>query len=197
MFKVIYLHGFLSSPQSYKAVVAGQWLAEHHPDIEFHCPTLTPYPAQTRAQLDQLVADSSDRKIGLLGSSMGGFWASYLAETHNLPAVLINPACEPLALMPTYLNQTLANYHTDDTYFLNDAHLEELAQVPAHTIQRPANYRILVQTGDETLDFRKAVSKYRGATVIVEEGGDHSFQDFVQHLPDCLTFIEQFYAQQC
>lgn len=190
---VLYLHGFLSSPQSHKAVVTGQWLTQHHPDVEYYCPTLTPYPARTRSQLDALVANLKGQQIGLLGSSMGGFWASYLVEAYNLPAVLINPACEPLALMPQYLNQPLSNYHTEDTYRLNDSHLEEMTQIPAHNIGRKNNYWVLVQTGDETLDYRKALTKYQGCDLLVEEGGDHSFKEFERHLPACMAFFDKFY----
>ena len=197
MLAVIYIHGFLSSPLSHKAQVVGRWLASQYPEVGFHSPQLTPYPGQTRAQLDALVASLQGQNIGLMGSSMGGFWASYLAETYDLPAVLINPACEPLKLMPKYQHQPLKNYHTEDTYYLDDSHLEELAQIPAHSVRRLNNYWVLVQTGDETLDYRKALAKYHGANVLVEEGGDHSFQDFERHLPASVAFFNKFYAPEC
>ncbi len=197
MLAVIYIHGFLSSPLSHKAQLVGQWLSDHQPGVSFHSPQLTPYPAQTQYQLDTLVASLQGRRIGLMGSSMGGFWASYLAEAYDLPAVLINPACEPLNLMPKYLHQTLQNYHSQDTYYLDENHLAELAKVPAHQVKRLENYRVLMQTGDETLDYRKAVAKYRGAELLIEEGGDHSFRDFERHLPACMAFFDKFYAGEC
>ncbi|GAA4941406.1 YqiA/YcfP family alpha/beta fold hydrolase [Halioxenophilus aromaticivorans] len=197
MTAVIYIHGFLSSPQSHKAQVVARWLAEEHPQVSFYCPQLTPYPGQTQQQLDDLVADLKGQHIGLMGSSMGGFWATYLAEACDLPAVLINPACEPLKLMPQYIDQTLQNYHTEQTYQLNSSHLDELTQVPAHSAKRLANYWVLLQTGDETLDYNKAVSKYQGAEMLVEEGGDHSFQNFERHLSASLAFFDKFYAREC
>jgi len=194
---VIYIHGFLSSPQSFKAQATGDWLASERPEVAYLSPTLTPYPEVTRAQLDNLVAAHPEQQIGLLGSSMGGFWATYLAERYNLPAVLINPACEPLKLMPGYLHQQLKNYHNDNEYYLDDSHLQELANIPAHSVGRKTNYWVLVQTGDETLDYRKAVAKYQGCRLFVEPGGDHSFQNFERHLPACMEFFENFYASQC
>lgn len=190
---LIYIHGFLSSPLSLKSQQTHQWLTQHRPQVRFIAPALTPYPAKTRATLDALVAEQGEDPIYVMGSSMGGFWATYLAEQYNLPAVVINPACEPLALMPKYLHQTLGNYHNDEQYWLEEHHLQELADVPAHTIQRQANYWLMAQTGDETLDYRKAVAKYAGCKQLVEPGGDHAFQNFDAHLNDCLAFLENFY----
>ncbi|WP_317933336.1 YqiA/YcfP family alpha/beta fold hydrolase [Halioxenophilus sp. WMMB6] len=193
MSALIYIHGFLSSPQSHKAVQTGAWLAREHTEVAFVAPALTPYPGQTRQQLDALISRLGQQPIYLMGSSMGGFWATYLAEQYDLPAVLINPACEPMRLMPGYLHQTLHNYHTPDSYRLDESHLAELQDADTNGIRRPANYWVMVQTGDETLDYRKALEKYAGCRQLVEEGGDHGFQNFEQHLPECWAFYQNFY----
>ena len=100
MATLLYIHGFLSSPLSFKARQTAQWLAEHHPEIEFLCPQLTPYPADAQKLLDSAVESRFPDPVYLMGSSLGGFWATWLAEKYNLRAVLINPAVRPQDFMP-------------------------------------------------------------------------------------------------
>jgi predicted esterase YcpF (UPF0227 family) len=187
---LLYIHGFLSSPSSAKAVQTERWLSENLPDMRYLAPRLTPYPKDTAKTLERIVEENL--KLGpvyLLGSSMGGFWSTYLAERYDLPAVLINPACEPDRLMPLYLNQELRNYHTDDSYRLEEHHVTELDDYSTADLVHKENFWVMVQTGDETLDYRKAVQKYRGCKVTIEPGGDHSFQGFDTHLPAITQFF--------
>lgn len=190
MAALIYIHGFLSSPRSIKAVQVDQWLAANRPDIGFHCPFLPAYPAQAQAILEQLVESLLPQPVYLMGSSLGGFWATWLAEKYDLRAVLINPAVKPSMLLPEYLNVTLHNYHTDDTYVLTQTHMAEIRAVDTPTLTRPDNYWLMVQTGDETLDYRLAVAKYQACKQLVEEGGDHGFTDFERHIPAAIAFLE-------
>lgn len=185
---LIYIHGFLSSPRSFKAQQTAQWMAQHHPDIDFHCPQLTPYPAHTRQQLESLVESILPEAVYLMGSSLGGFWASWLVEKYSLRAVLINPAVRPWEFMPDYLEVDLKSYHTDDSYRLNARHIDEIKScyIP---IRHFDNYWLLVQTGDETLDYTQAVAEYQGCKQTVEVGGDHSFQGFERYLSDGLEFL--------
>mgnify|MGYP002712334837 CR=1 FL=1 len=188
MAALLYVHGFLSSPLSFKAKQTAHWLAVNHPEVKFFCPQLTPYPAQTQQQLNELIERLLPEPVYLMGSSLGGFWATWLAEKYNLPAVLINPAVRPQNFMPAYLEVDLKSYHTDDSYRLNAGHIDEIiaADVP---VAHPENYWLLVQTGDETLDYRHAVQKYHACKQTIEEGGDHAFQGFERYLPDCMTFF--------
>lgn len=185
---IIYIHGFLSSPFSFKAQQVGQWLAKEHPHIAFHCPHLTPYPRQTQQTLEALVESLLPGQIALMGSSLGGFWCTWLVEKYGLRALLINPAVQPWVFMPAYLEVDLKGYHTDDSYRLTAQHINEIKACDA-PVQRPDNYWLLVQTGDETLDYRQAVEKYRDCKQTVEEGGDHGFQDFQRYLKDGLEFL--------
>ncbi len=189
MAALLYIHGFLSSPLSYKAQQTKQWLAAHHPEIEFHCPQLTPYPADTQLQLESLVEGLSPEPVYLMGSSLGGFWATWLAEKYNLRAVLINPAVRPQDFMPAYLEVDLKSYHTDDSYRLSAIHIDEIVavDVPVTCWQ---NYWLLVQTGDETLDYRQSVEKYHACKQTIEEGGDHAFQGLERYFADCMTFFK-------
>lgn len=189
MSALIYIHGFLSSPLSHKAQQVQTWLAENRTDIDYHCPFLPPYPGQARDLLESLV-ESLPGPVYLMGSSLGGFWATYLAEKYDLRAVLINPAVKPSMLMPEYVGVELQNYHTDDTYVLSEQHIDELRAVDTPQIQRLDNYWLMAQTGDETLDYRLAVEKYRGCKQLVEEGGDHAFQDFERWIGRTIDFLE-------
>lgn len=191
MSTLLYLHGFLSSPQSFKARQTQAWLSQHQPSCQFLCPFLSPYPEQVLSTLVSTVETLllEDEPIYVMGSSMGGFWASILVETYNLPAVIINPACYPAQLLPKYLNQTLKNYHTDDIYQLDESHLPLLAEWETKRIQRPQNYWLLLQTGDETLDYREAEHKFGGCRQTVELGGDHSFTGLERFFPKIWDFF--------
>jgi predicted esterase YcpF (UPF0227 family) len=188
MTALLYIHGFLSSPQSFKARVTRDWLAEHRPEVTFLCPHLTPYPDETAATLQSLVETHLDQPLGLIGSSLGGFWASWLVETYGLRALLVNPAVDPWQFMPAYVEVDLKGWHTDDSYRLNSGHIAALHQYH-RPITRHANYWLLAQTGDETLDYRQAQVRYQGCRQTIEPGGDHSFQGFERFLPEAVNFL--------
>jgi predicted esterase YcpF (UPF0227 family) len=186
---LLYIHGFLSSPQSAKAQITEKWLAKHRPEIHYSCPQLPPYPDESAFILEEII-ESADDSVYLMGSSMGGFWATYFSERFDLKSLLINPAVNVMDLIPDFVNQTLTNYHHQTRYRLTENHVEELKK---YTVAKPSclsNYWLLVQTGDETLDYQLAVEKYQGSRQTVEEGGDHSFQGFERYLNDILQFFE-------
>jgi len=190
MSSLIYIHGFLSSPQSHKARQTQEWLAANHPEIAYHCPQLTPYPEKTRQQLELLVESLLSQPIYIMGSSLGGFWATWLVEKYNLRAVLINPSVRPYDFMPQYLGQQIKNYYLDDMYCLTAQHIEEIKAADIAPTRKD-NYWLLLQTGDETLDYRQALQKYSGCKQTVEEGGNHSFQGFENYLQPSLDFFTQ------
>ena len=188
MAAVLYIHGFLSSPLSFKAQQTQAWLAANHPEIDYHCPQISPYPLEAQQLLEQLVESLLPEPVYLIGSSLGGFWATWLVEKYNLRAVMVNPAVNPQAFMPKYLGKALKSYYTDDVYYLQEHHVEQMRQVDVIP-QRLENYWLLVQTGDETLDYRQAVEKYAGCKQTVEEGGDHAYQGFERYLESGLAFL--------
>lgn len=185
---LLYLHGFLSSPFSFKAQQVNNFLAAHYPHIKFACPHLTPYPKQTAEELADILRQFADDEVGIIGSSLGGFWANYLAQTFNRKAVLINPAVAPQAFMPDYLNRPLTGYHTADIYRLTPNHIDEVITYDL-PLTYPDNLWLLLQTGDETLDYRHALTKYNGSKITLEEGGDHSFVGFERYLLPSLEFL--------
>ncbi|WP_226703902.1 YqiA/YcfP family alpha/beta fold hydrolase [Microbulbifer elongatus] len=191
---LIYLHGFLSSPQSYKCELLKDWLKESRPDVVFYAPLISPYPAEAATVLGNAVnAFVSQHKgpIGLVGSSMGGFWSTWLAEQYNLPAVIINPAVAPSRFMPNYLGQDLKPYSGEmQTYRLQASDVDKMQQLEAAIPEvLTSRYWLLAQRGDETLDCREAERFYRGQRQTIEDGGDHSFQGFARYAEALVDFL--------
>lgn len=187
---LLYLHGFLSSPQSQKALQTQAWLAQYRSQWQFVCPELSPHPFLARQTLEACVASYRHQPVYLMGSSLGGFWATYLSERYNLPAVLINPAVHPHTRFQEFAGRPLKHYHHDTTYVLESEDLQELKTCSASAITRPERYWLLVQTADETLDYRLAVELYQGCRQTVEPGGNHAFEGFEDWLPEFADFFE-------
>ncbi len=197
MASLLYIHGFLSSPMSAKAQSMQQWLKLHRPDIAYYCPQLPPYPKPCATILGALISaitsDNGDKPmlpIYVMGSSLGGFWATWLAECYRLQAVLINPAVDIDKLMPSYLNVELKNYHHADTYRLDEKDFNDLLSFQRGKLANLENYWLLAQAGDETLDYRLAQERYKGCHQTIEQGGDHSFQNFENLIPQIINFFE-------
>ena len=180
---IIYLHGFNSSSRSHKAKVLERFMREQGLGAQYACPDLPPLAEDAMRVIEELPLD---RRTCLLGSSLGGFYATYLAEKHGCRAVLVNPAIDPHVGLRAYLGPQ-KNLHTGEPYELTEAHLRdwERLYVPRLT---PARYLLLVETGDEVLDYRRALERYAGAEQVVIDGGDHSLQSFPRHLPRILEF---------
>lgn len=182
---LLYLHGFRSSPASWKAGLLRKYLAERGLADRLICPQLSHEPNRAIRQAETLLAQAS-RPVMLLGSSLGAYYATWLAEKHALRAVLINPAVlAPLALTDYLGVQT--HLHDGTSFELTRAHLEELQ---AMEVLQPTSsrYLLLLEEGDEVLDYRVAVRRYAGCRQIVLPGGDHSFTRFAEYLPQILEF---------
>jgi predicted esterase YcpF (UPF0227 family) len=179
---IVYLHGFNSSPQSHKAQVMQRFMAQQGLAHEYACPALPPLAGDAMKAIEPLVSSNAC----FIGSSLGGFYATYLAEKHGARAVLINPAIDPHLGLRAYLGPQ-KNLHTGEPYELTEAHLEEWERLYVPRIT-PRRYLLIVETGDEVLDYRKAVARYAGAEQVVIQGGDHSLQSFPQHLARILGF---------
>lgn len=177
---ILYIHGFNSSPQSAKARQLGEHLARHHPDVRYAVPTLPNDPARAIAMLGQAIADLGNPL--LLGSSLGGCYATYLAERHRLRAALVNPAVRPWRLFAGYLGPQV-NHYTGERWELTAAHVDALRALEVPSISRPQDFLVLLQTGDETLDWRDAADYYRDCSVLKQVGGSHGFDNFEDVLP--------------
>ena len=186
---VMYIHGFLSSPESFKAQASKAWLQQHKPEVQFICPSLSSYPSLAREQLLKSIAGLSD--VVVIGSSLGGFWASYLVEQKQVKkAVLVNPAVSPHTRFSSYVGQPLKSYYSDELYTLTANDLAVLCAAESTELADPGAYWLLQQKGDEVLDWTMAAKRYQNCACLIEEGGDHSFQGFESHLANIMAFLD-------
>lgn len=181
---LIYLHGFNSSPASFKANLLKRKLESVGRGAEFSAPALPHHPSAAIQVLEAEVAKHPGAV--LVGSSLGGYYATWLAEKHELKAVVVNPAVRPYELLRSLLG-VQQNLHTGEQYEFTAEHLQELAALEVARVT-PERYLLMVRTGDELLDYREAVAKYRGCRQLVLEGGDHAFSDFEKYLDVVLEF---------
>lgn len=182
---IIYLHGFNSSPLSSKAVLLAEYCAAK--SVECVVPQLHHRPGRAVVQISTLL--QADGEHLLVGSSMGGYYATWFCENHaHVRAVLINPAVKLADKLADYIGKPQKNYHTDEAYEFTATHLEEMRALEVTRITAPEKYMLMAQTGDEVLDYREAEKFYAGGQQIIEEGGDHSFTDFARHLPAIVGF---------
>ncbi|OFZ96892.1 MAG: esterase [Betaproteobacteria bacterium RIFCSPLOWO2_02_FULL_62_17] len=183
---LVYLHGFNSSAQSTKARLMGDYLARSGMSHRYACPSLPHRPAEAIAMAETAMAGRPGSEVCFLGSSLGGFYATHLAEKHNARAVLINPAIDPHIGLRAYLGPQ-SNLYTGEKYQLTETHLQEWEALRVARVT-PENFLLLVETGDEVLDYRQALNFYAGARQVVIEGGDHSLQSFPRHIAAMLEF---------
>lgn len=183
---ILYLHGFNSAPSSHKARTLHKYLADRGLGERFACPALPHRPEEAMALAESLLARNGSREVTLVGSSLGGFYATWLAEKHACRAILIQPAVFPYAGLEEYLGPQ-KNLYTGAEYELTRAHLEGWRDLAVEKVD-PERYLLLLETGDEVLDYREAVRKYEGARMVIREGGDHMMQSFPEHLPRILSF---------
>ncbi len=180
---ILYLHGFNSAPASHKARTLEGYLRARGLEREFSCPALPHRPAEAVRLIESRLGHAD---LTLVGSSLGGYYATWFAEKRGLRAVLINPAIRPHVGLAAYLG-TQKNLYTGEEYELTRADLEALASLSVERID-PERYLVLLETGDEVLDWREAASKYEGARMVVRDGGDHTLASFAEHIPRILAF---------
>ncbi|WP_374479803.1 YqiA/YcfP family alpha/beta fold hydrolase [Zoogloea sp.] len=183
---IIYLHGFCSGPQSWKARSLQARMAERGLADAFWCEQLPVSARDAVTLIDGQIARCTTAPT-LVGSSLGGYYATHLAEKHGLQAVLVNPAVlAPLSLSAYLGPQT--HMYTGETFDFTPAHIDELRAIEVPLITRPERYWLLVETGDEVLDYRHAVTRYARSRQTVLEGGDHSFTRWEDYLDPVLQF---------
>ena len=182
---IIYLHGFRSSPESLKARQLASALAARGQGERLICPALSPEPQAAIGQVEAIIA-AQPRPLTLIGSSLGGFYATVLAERHGLRAALVNPAVLS-SIDPEMFIGRQTNFHSGETFDFTRQHVEELAALEVERVT-PERYLLLVETGDEVLDYRQAVARYAGCRQLVFAGGDHSFRRFPEVLPQLFEY---------
>ena len=188
---ILYLHGFTSGPQSVKSMALHAQMHRRGFGDRFTCPQLPASPAAAIALAEDIIAAKVSRgeTPTLVGSSLGGYYATYLAEKHGLKAVLVNPAVVA-RLTPASFVGPHAFIYTGEPFEFTWAHVEELRALEMPALAHPERYWLLLETGDETLDYRDAVVRYAGARQTVLEGGDHSFTRWNDYLDDIVDFCQ-------
>ena len=185
---LIYIHGFNSSPDSLKAQQTRHWFQHNAPHVDVVIPKIPPFAAQAMALLQPLVENNGAQPVYVMGSSMGGFFASCLVERYQLKGVLINPAVDPSRGLANWVGEN-ANYHTGEKWIFEPEHIEEYRALEGKMPADPKKYLLLLQTGDEVLDYRSAQQRYKNSHLVIEQGGDHSFVGYQQHLPQIYRFL--------
>ncbi len=186
---LLYLHGFRSSPMSAKARQTHAWMLAHRPDVHWWCPQLPPSPREAIALLEQGTAGWPDDGSAVIGSSLGGFYATVIAERRGWRAALLNPAVEPARDLARHIGETTA-WHSDDRFFFRAEYVDELRALAPPALRDPQHYFAVIARGDEVLDWREMSARYAGARIKLLEGGDHALSDFDAHLPDVLAFLD-------
>lgn len=185
---IIYLHGFRSGPQSIKARMLGEAMAARGLGAHYCCPALSFDPDRAIAQTEALISSARDagRAVTLVGSSLGGYYATWFAECYGLRAVLINPAVLAHLSLAKYVGPQVPIYGGEPFDFTL-AHVDALRRLEVE-MPTPEHYLLLLEKGDEVLDWRQAAARYAGCRQEIFEGGDHGFSRFSQMIPQILVF---------
>ena len=185
---LLYLHGFRSSPQSTKARMVATWVQAHRPDLTWHCPQLPPSPREALAQLQADTAGWPEAGMAVIGSSLGGFYATAMAESTGCRAVLLNPAVDPARDLARHIGETTA-WHSDEPFFFRAEFVAELRGMAHAAVTHPERYFAVLAKGDEVLDWREMAARYDGCSLRLLEGSDHALSDFADHLPEVTRFL--------
>jgi predicted esterase YcpF (UPF0227 family) len=187
---LLYLHGFRSSPQSAKARWMAGWVAAHRPDLVWACPQLPPSPAAALADIRAIVAGWPAASTGVIGSSLGGFYATIVAETLACRAVLVNPAVDPARDLAAHIGRQTMYHAADESFDFRAEHVDELAAMaPPTPLAHPHNILAVIAKGDEVLDWREMTARYAQGPIKLIAGSDHGLADFESHVPDLLRHL--------
>lgn len=191
---LLYLHGFRSSPLSAKAQTMAALVQKRFPLTVWHCPPLPPSPREAMQSVMATVsgwhAEAGFENMAVIGSSLGGYYATWLAERMHCKAVLLNPAVKPARDLASYIGE-LTNWHDPvGSFFFKPEFIDELRMLEAGALKRAKNYLVVIAKGDEVLDWEEMTARYSGAHIRLLEGGDHALSDFDTHLPEILDFLK-------
>lgn len=189
---LLYLHGFRSSPRSAKAQRLAAWVARERPALTWWCPALPPSPAAALALLQAGTADWPAGDAAVVGSSLGGFYATVLAETperHAWRVGLINPAVDPARDLAAHVGEQTAWHDAGERFVFEPGFVDELRTMAPGALTGRERYLPLIATGDELLDWREMAARYPGEPTLIVPGSDHALSDFDHHLPWLLRHL--------
>lgn len=187
---LLYLHGFRSSPASAKARRMAQWVAEHRPDLQFACPQLPPSPREAMALVEELTGHWPAHSMAVMGSSLGGFYATQVAQQRGCRAVLLNPAVDPARDLAAYIGEQSCWQNPDEHFFFRAEFVDELRQLGVGELAHPERLLAVIAKGDEVLDWREMHSRYAPCRIKLLEGSDHGLADFDDYLDELTDFLK-------
>jgi predicted esterase YcpF (UPF0227 family) len=187
---LLYLHGFRSSPRSFKARRMEALVRERHPAVHWWCPQLPPSPAAAMALLREGTRDWPTETMAVVGSSLGGFYATCVAEDTGCRAVLLNPAVDPARDLGKYIGEQAAWHDPQERFFFAPEFVNEMRALQRGALRHPERYLAVIAKGDEVLDWREMTGRYPGVRTRLLEGGDHALSDFDQHIDEVLEFLD-------
>jgi predicted esterase YcpF (UPF0227 family) len=186
---LLYLHGFRSSPQSFKARRMHAWVQAHRPEATWWCPQLPPSPQVAMQQVAQGIADWPRNSMAVIGSSLGGFYATVVAERTGCRAVVLNPAVDPARDLARYIGEQTTWQNPQERFFFRPEFVDELRALTPAAVTQPQRYAAVIAKGDEVLDWREMHARYAGAHIRLLEASDHALSDFDAHLPFVLQHL--------
>lgn len=186
---LLYLHGFRSSPHSFKARRLQAWLAQHRPQVHWWCPQLPPSPAEALALVEEGTSGWPAGRVAVVGSSLGGFYATVLAQRHGWRAVVLNPAVDPARDLAAHIGEQTAYHDPQLRFEFRREHVEQLRAMRSGAPGVSRHTLAVIAQGDELLDWREMCARYEAVSVRIVEGSDHALSDFDDHLPAILRFL--------
>lgn len=187
---LLYLHGFRSSPQSTKARTMAQYVQSRQPQVTWLCPQLPPSPQGAMDMVMHAVRDWPGDSMAVIGSSLGGYYATWVAHHKRCKAVLLNPAVWPDHSLEQYIGEQTSWHNPEEAFFFKPEYIQELRALALHEQPAPAPQLGIFAKGDEVLDWRQMVARYPEAEQLILDGGDHALSDFDSHLSRILDFLD-------
>lgn len=187
---LLYLHGFRSSPRSTKAQLVRQRIEAQYPQVTLWCPQLPPSPREAMALVTQGIAGWPRKRMAVVGSSLGGFYATWVAEQTGCRAALLNPAVDPARDLAKYIGEQTSWHDPQERFFFRPEFVDELRALSVQAITHPERYFALIAKGDEVLDWREMTGRYPGTHLRLLEGSDHAISEFADYLDEMLAFLD-------
>lgn len=187
---LLYLHGFRSSPQSNKARIMADYVSAKHPKVRWWCPQLPPSPRDAASLIAEGIANWPRQSMAVMGSSLGGYYASWVAQLARCKSVLINPAVNPARDLEKYIGEQASWHDPEEKFFFRPEYIDELRLLDTRSMTPAAPEMVLIAQGDEVLDWTEMSERYPHALQLVQEGGDHALSNFEEYL----SRVEEFLA---
>ena len=186
---LLYLHGFRSSPQSTKAQMMAARVQADHKNVRWWCPQLPPSPREAMALIQRGTADWPADQMAVVGSSLGGFYATALAQQRGCRAVVLNPAVDPARDLAAHIGEQTAWHDPAEHFFFRPEYIDELRALQTGPLTHPERTFAVIAKCDELLDWREMTARYASARIRLLEGSDHALSDFDDHIDAVQEFL--------